>query len=178
MKKSLILLSCVAFLSTKPYARDRQDSIPVALKDVESIDAIIHSLYNVISGPAGEKRNWERMRTLFIPEGRMIAVGKTQAGVATKRVMTVEDYIQRSGPFLETNGFFENEIGRTTEQFGGTAQVMSAYDSRMKPEDEKPFARGINSIQLWHDGKRWWIVNVFWQGETDEFKIPEKYLKN
>lgn len=159
------------------YASDKLiDSIPVNPKDVETVDAIINSLYKVISGPAGEKRNWDRMRTLFIVEAKLIATGKRADGTIGKRAMTVEDYIATSGPNLEKNGFFEREIGRKTEQFGGVVHVFSAYDSKRTLEDEKPFMRGINSIQLWNDGKRWWIVSVFWQSETPDSPIPEKYL--
>ena len=152
------------------------DSIPVNLKDVESVDVIINSLYNVISGPAGQKRNWDRMRTLFIAEGKLMATSKRQDGTMGKRVMTVEDYIATSGPFLEKDGFFEMETGRKTEQYGSVVHVFSTYESKRKAEDEKPFMRGINSIQLWNDGKRWWIVSVFWQAETPDNPIPEKYL--
>lgn len=166
------LISCISMYANVYKA----DSIPVNSKDVESVDAIIHSLYNVISGPAGEKRNWDRMRTLFISEAKMMATGKRQDGTMGKRVMTVEDYVATSGPFLEKDGFFEREIGRKTDQYGSVVHVFSTYDSKRKLEDEKPFMRGINSIQLWNDGNRWWIVSVFWQAETADNPIPEKYL--
>ena len=169
----LISLLCSVQIFAGPTSTD---SIPVNQKDVESVDAIIASLYNVISGPAGEKRNWDRMRTLFIPEGKLMATGKRADGTMGKRVMTVEDYIGVSGPVLERDGFFEREIGRKTEQFGSVVHVFSTYDSKRKLEDEKPFMRGINSIQLWNDGKRWWIVSVFWQSETADNPIPQKYL--
>jgi hypothetical protein len=62
------------------------------------------------------------------------------------------------------------------EQYGSVVHVFSTYDSKKKLEDEKPFMRGINSIQLWNDGKRWWVVSVFWQAETVDNPIPGKYL--
>lgn len=176
MKRIIPLLFAAIFFSGVASAADATDSIPANPKDVESVDAIVAALYNVISGPAGEKRNWDRMRTLFIPEGKMMATGKRQDGTMGKRVMTAEDYITMSGPFLEKDGFFEREIGRKTEQFGSVVHVFSTYDSKRKSEDEKPFMRGINSIQLWNDGKRWWIVSVFWQAETPDNPIPAKYL--
>jgi hypothetical protein len=163
---------CTNIITARPVA----DSIPANINDVESVDAIIHALYNVISGPAGEKRNWDRMRTLFITEGKLMATGKRPDGTMGKRVMTVEDYITTSGPFLEKDGFFEREIGKKTEQFGSVVHVFSTYDSKRRLEEEKPFMRGINSIQLWNDGKRWWIVSIFWQAETPDNLIPEKYI--
>jgi hypothetical protein len=178
MKKFIFFLVLIGWFKVSSNAINPTDSIPVQQKDVESVDAILASLYAVISGPAGEKRNWDRMRTLFIPEGKMIATGKKPDGTFGKRVMSVEDYISSSGPFLEKEGFFERELSRKTDQYGSIVHVFSTYDSKKKAEDEKPFMRGINSIQLWNDGKRWWIVSIFWQSETKDNPIPRKYLDN
>jgi hypothetical protein len=117
------------------------------------------------------------MRSLFIPGARLIPTGPRQSGGFGSRVLTVEDYIERSSPLLEGEGFFESEIARRTETYGQIAHVFSTYESRHKPEDAKPFARGINSFQLMNDGQRWWVVTIFWQGETEKAPLPEKYLK-
>jgi hypothetical protein len=145
--------------------------------DVASVDAIIAAVYDVISGPAGKKRDWDRMRSLFVPGARLIPTGPKPTGGYGARVGTVEDYITRGGPYLESQGFFEKEIARKTEMFGNIAHAFSTYESRHKAEDEKPFARGINSIQLVNDGTRWWVVTIFWQGEDEKTPLPEKYLK-
>ena len=145
--------------------------------DVSSIDAIVAAVYDVISGPAGKKRDWQRMRSLFIPGARMIPTGKNREGVIASTVVDVEGYITRSGNFLETNGFFEKETARRTEQYGHIAHVFSTYEARNKAEDKAPFMRGINSFQLMNDGKRWWVVTIFWEAETPDNPIPEKYLK-
>lgn len=149
---------------------------PARPEDVSSVDAIMKAVYDVISGPAGQKRDWDRMRSLFVPGARLIPTGKAQDGKGMARVLTVEEYIQRSGPYLEKNGFFEREIGRVQEQYGNIVHLMSAYDSKNKLEDEKPFARGINSFQLFNDGSRWWVVTIYWQSETPEHPIPERFL--
>lgn len=145
--------------------------------DVGSIDAIIAAVYDVISGPAGKKRDWDRMRSLFMPGARLIPTGPRQAGGYGSRALTVEDYVTRGAPLFEKEGFFETERARRTESFGQIAHVFSTYESRHAPEDAKPFQRGINSIQLMNDGKRWWIVTIFWQGEDEKNPLPEKYLK-
>ena len=177
-KNILILLVFNGIFLSLSAKELKKDSIPANTEDVKSIDAIIHSLYDVISGDSAVTRNWDRMRTLFIPEGRMISCGVRQDGATRYRVMTVEDYITLNGPFLEKNGFFENELSRKTEQFGSIAHIFSTYQSKHKLADEKPFARGINSIQLLWDGKRWWIVSIYWTGETPANKLPEKYLEH
>jgi hypothetical protein len=151
--------------------------------DVASIDAVITAAYDVISGPAGQKRDWDRERSLFIPGARLIpttkAAGETnQNGTITPQVLDVDGFIERSRDYLEKNGFFEKEIARRIEQFGQIAHVWSTYESRHNENDPEPFMRGINSIQLLYDDNRWWIVTIYWQHESAEDPIPEKYLEN
>src|SRR5262245_1793322 len=137
--KKVTLVAIAFFFYTMAIAGIRIDSIPADPKDVSSPEAIVAAVYDVISGPAGQKRNWERMRTLFVPEARMIPTGKRPSGEGTRRVLSVEDYIINSGPFLEKDGFFETEIGRKTEQFGNIVHVFSTYESKRTLADEKPF---------------------------------------
>lgn len=158
--------------------------------DVATPDTIIAALYDVISGPAGKKRDWDRFRSLFAPGARLIPTSPRRppgtpadAPLTGKeeyvpRALTPEEYIQRSGPFLEGQGFFERETARRTEQFGHIAHAFSTYEGRLKSPDAKPFLRGINSIQLVNDGRRWWIMTVFWEAETERTPLPEKYLKS
>ena|ERR1044071_8101747 len=146
--------------------------------DVASIDAIVTAAYDVISGPAGKKRDWKRERSLFYPGARLIPTaveaGRNDVGLAPQ-VLDVEDYIARAEPLLQ-KGFYEKEVARRVEQFGQIAHVWSTYESRHDPSDPEPFMRGINSIQLFNDGKRWWIVSIYWQHESAQHPLPEKYV--
>ena len=145
--------------------------------DVESIDAIMKAVYGVISGPAGAKRDWDRFRSLFIPEAQLISSGPKREGEGFGyRLLSPEDYVTGAGPMLEKDGFFEQELNRVVEQFGQIAHVFSTYESRRSLDDAEPFARGINSFQLMNDGKRWWVVSIYWTGERPDLPIPKKYL--
>jgi hypothetical protein len=145
--------------------------------DVASVDAILASLYDTISGPAGAPRDWARLRSLFAPGGRLVAVGPAPEGGFRARNMSVEDYIARVAPVFAKTGFYEKEAARTSDSFGQIVQVFSTYESRHAQTDAVPFQRGINSIQLYHDGKRWWIVNLLWRAEDDKLPLPERYLR-
>jgi len=145
--------------------------------DVSSIDAIVHAAYDTISGPAGRQRNWNRFRSLFISGARLVAVVPNHTGGFRTVVLSPEDYIRHDDPYFQKNGFFEREVARRTERFAGIAQVFSTYESRHAADDPKPFERGINSFQLMNDGMRWWIVTIFWQGETSESPIPQEFLQ-
>ncbi len=144
-------------------------------EDVKSMNHILAAMYDVISGPAGQKRNWDRLRSLCVPGARLIAVGHGPNGDVITHAFTLDEYIARATPVLEKEGFFETEIARRTEQFNHIAQVFSTYESR-HAENEKPFQRGINGVQLLNDGHRWWIVSVFWEAETKGHELPRKYL--
>ncbi len=146
--------------------------------DVASIDAIITAAYDSISGPAGEKRNWERERSLYYPGARLIPTAKAGENEdLAPQILDVDGFIARVESFFAEHGFYEKEIARRTEQFGHIAHVWSTYESRHNANDPEPFMRGINSIQLFHDGNRWWIVTIYWQQESSVDPIPEKYVK-
>jgi hypothetical protein len=161
-----------------PAAAGPTSGYQVRAADVQSVDGIVAALYDVISGPAGKPRDWDRMRSLFAPEGRLMAVGARPDGSFVLRGMGVEDYIGRNSKAFATMGFFEREAARTSETFGQIVHVFSTYESRHAADDAKPFQRGINSIQLYHDGKRWWIVNVLWRAEDAHLPLPERYLSS
>lgn len=148
--------------------------------DVASIDAIITAAYDVISGPAGQKRDWDRDRSLFYPSARLIPTSPAPGSVDGKgapQILDVEAFIARVEPYFEKNGFYEKEIARKTEQFGNIAHAWSTYESRNHPDDPEPFMRGINSIQLFYDGNRWWIVNIYWQHEDAANPLPADYAR-
>ncbi len=148
---------------------------PSEQSDTDSPNSIISAVYDVISGPAGQKRDWNRMQGLFSKDARMMAIARSTNGDSKLHVMTVDDYIKQSGPTLESRGFFEKEVSKKTEHFGNIVHVWSTYEARMKKEDPKPFMRGINSFQLWNDGKRWWVTSILWQPEDAANPLPTKY---
>lgn len=183
-------LSRVAALSTAglllvamPSLRAQATPTPAAPtveadpKDVASQDAIVAALYDAISGPAGQKRNWDRFRSLFAPGARLIPTGVGPDGKARIRTMTPDEYATATGTRLEQSGFFEREISRTGETFGNVTHAFSTYESRRTAADEKPFARGINSIQLFNDGQRWWVTSIFWESESPQNPLPDAMLK-
>ena len=144
--------------------------------DVRSIESTINAVYNVISGPKGQPRNWTRMRTLFVPGARLAPIHESGAH-ADVTLLDIDGYIERASKRMEAEGFFEKSIANRVEVYGNLVEVWSTYESRHAPTDPKPFARGINSFQLLKDGDRYWVVQIMWDAETPSTPIPEKYLK-
>ena len=146
-------------------------------QQVTTLDQTIETLYAVISGDAGVARDWNLFRYLFAEDAKLIPYRINENDRLIPDYWSVEDYVKNAGPFLEKNGFFEKEIARRVETFGGLTHVFSTYESFRTSSDTEPFARGINSIQLLHDGSRWWIINIAWQSESESLPIPDKYLE-
>ena len=143
--------------------------------DAVSPEAIVAALYEVISGPAGQPRDWDRFRGLFAAGARLVPAAPRRDGSAPV-ALSPDDYVTRTSDTFSKSGFFEREVSRTADGFGTIRHVLSTYESRRAAADEKPFARGINSIQLMQHGGRWWIVTVMWDQERPDSPIPAKYL--
>jgi hypothetical protein len=144
-------------------------------EDVNSMDAILRAMYDVISGPAGA-RDWKRFRSIFLPQARFTQVGKGPDGGRFVISWNVDEFVRDAGEVFSKEAFYEQAIVNRAESFGNMTQVFSSYESR-HALGEKPFERGINSVQLLNDGKRWWVVSIFWDSERPDNPLPAKFAK-
>lgn len=152
--------------------------------DVKSVDALMAALYDVISGPAGRPRDWDRFRSLFLPDGRLGVIRHAAPAADGKPArtddvvfLTPQDYVDRDAPYFQTHGFFERGIANRVEEFGNLVSVWSTYESRNAADDPKPFVRGINSLQIVKAEGRYWVASILWDDERSGVTLPEKYLK-
>jgi hypothetical protein len=143
--------------------------------DVKSIDAIMHAAYDSISGAAGA-RDWNRFRSLFLPQARFTQVGKGPDGSTFIISWSEEEFIRDATQVFAKDPFYENAIVNKPDSYGGMTQVLSSYESHRVLGD-KPFERGVNSFQLLNDGKRWWVVSIFWDSERPDNPLPAKLAK-
>jgi hypothetical protein len=134
-------------------------------EDVATPESIVLADYEILSGRAGEERDWDRWRTLHAPGARLIPIEKDAAGVVRPSVFSPDQYIESRTALLAANDFFEWETAREERRSGRMAHVWSSYEAARTPRG-KPIRRGVNSIQLWNDGSRWWILSVIWDAEN------------
>lgn len=170
--KIYILIACLA-LGSASFSQDENVDYSI---NTQSIDSTIKTLYSVISGEKGEERDWKLFNYLFHKNAKLIPTGKNPEGIIMARYMTPDDYVKSSGKWLVDNGFHEVEINRVIQNFGHIAHVFSTYESYRSKNDNAPFMRGINSIQMLYDGDRWWIINIYWMQESETNPIPAVYL--
>ena len=194
------LLTSIAMLSSAQQSSPKAQPAPPPLvgsiaahpdwptaknpSDVDTVDHLLTSLYDVISGPAGKPRDWERFRSLFLPDGRLGVIRPDAAATAEKPAtqsdvvfLTPEKYVERDDPYFKAHAFFERSIANRVEEFGNLVHVWSTYESRHAADDPKPFTRGINSIQIVHARGRYWVASILWDDERPGLTLPEKYLK-
>ena len=138
--------------------------------DLAGIDQAIHGVYGVISGPPGQKRDFDRMRAMFAPGATMKAIGPKGLHGGS-----VEDYISRNSAILEKEGFTERELGRRVEVWGGLATAWSAYDGRTA--NGSFHERGINSFQLVKIDGKWLVASILWQEATPANPLPANLTK-
>lgn len=168
MKRLIPLFLIVISSSASSQPKDYSD-------DVKSIDAIIATVYQVISGEPGATRDWDRFKNLFTPDARLIPTRKSESGELIPKPMSPNEYVELFKSRIPT-GFFEKELSRKTEAYGTLVHAFSTYETKEK-NDGPVTNRGINSIQLFKDKNRYYIVNIFWCAESMGFVLPEKYLK-
>jgi hypothetical protein len=147
-------------------------------EDVATIEGIMTALYESTAGPAGQARDWDRLRSICGSETRFLAARPGAEGRSVVFSLTVEDYIMHNRRYFEKGGYFETEVARRVETFGNIAQVWSTYEARRSQDDPRPYTRGINSVQLLRDGERWWVLSVLWDMERPESPIPARYLES
>ena len=144
--------------------------------DVASIESIITAYYDVISGEAGQPRNWDRFHSLFAPEARFVTV-RTVRDRTSSITLTPQQFAEFNQKYFERGGYYEREIHKRIDAYGKVAHVFSTYESRHNLAETHPYSRGINSIQLISNGTRWWIVSIMWDYERpDDNPIPAEYL--
>jgi hypothetical protein len=196
MKTCVLLLALAALLSTPLAAQKSQmpqsppmpqqlpvfsaaelaaKVPPVKPADVNSVDSIMRAVYEVITGPAGS-RDWNRFRSIFLPQARFTQVDKMPDGSFSVISWSVDEFVRDATEVFSQEGFYENAIVNYPARYGNMAQVFSSYESRHAP-GEKPFTRGINSMQLLNDGKRWWVVSIAWDSERPDNPLPAKFSK-
>jgi hypothetical protein len=144
--------------------------------DIASSEAIVAAYYEALSGPAGKKRDWNRFLSLFFPGARLLpAEGKGHTGTMPHS-FTPSKYLYDTESNMLQEGYVLKEIARRGEGFGKISHVWSTYEARHAADDAKPFIRGVNSFELFNDGKRWWIFDVVWQPETTALTLPAEDL--
>jgi len=151
-RRSLVATAAALALALTCHSLNAQQARPA---DVTSIDGIIRAYYEVVSGPAGERADVARDRSLHHPRAWVAIAGADTSGRPVVRVMTLEEYHGSNAPRRQP--FWEWETDRVVQRSGNMAHVWSSYASARSPGGE-PFARGVNSITLFHDGERWWIM--------------------
>jgi hypothetical protein len=142
-------------------------------KDVSTIDGIVKAFYETISGGKGVPRQWGRDRTLYMPDVRYVGMSE-QDGKIRAGIMNHQQYVNGSNEFFVNEGFTEKEINRVVRKFGNIAHVYSTYE--FSTADGKENGRGVNSIELYWDGVRWWISFAAWDEERPNNPIPKEFL--
>jgi hypothetical protein len=143
--------------------------------DVSSIDGMIKAYYEVVSGPAGQPRDWGRDATLYIPGIRFVMIGKNKSGKTDSQSMSHQEFVDGGDASMVVKGFYEHEIHRITHRAGDVAHVLSTSEHTGSPNGPAQ-GRSIDSLDLYWDGSRWWIASAtIWEVAPGD-SLPSEFL--
>ena len=181
---ALLLTSALLFPQSAGKSADPQKPVPhVSIgkvaprpEDVSTIDGMIKAYYEIVSGPAGQPRQWDRDATLYIPNVRFVIISEDATGKATAESMTHQEFVDSSEASIGGKAFYEHEVHRITQRAGNIAHVFSTAERSSSPEG-KAEGRSIDSLELFWDGKRWWITGAnLWDINTAKHPLPPEFL--
>lgn len=130
-------------------------------ENFETLDGLIEAMYGAVSGPAGPI-DARLQRNTYTPGARLIRTSVGEDGFPKKLEMTIDDYLENTRDFFSKNDFYECETTRTVVHCPPFAYVLSEYEGRTSPESDELVLSGVNSIQCFNDGKRWWVSQLIW----------------
>jgi hypothetical protein len=177
MKRTFIaLLSGVLMLAgaRSSMSQTQEPSSAVNCPSTATLDDLIKAIDAGVTGAADKDRTC--FRALFLPEGRLIPLGKNADGGFSPHILTVDGWVEAVKKRGHAN-LYEHQIKVATQVYGHLAHLWSTYETRVE-EDGKVTAdvKGINSIQAVNDGKGWKIQEIMWEAETPTELIPKEYL--
>lgn len=181
MKHLLFLVLILLFSNTlqaqkSKKAKKNESLYIIDSTTVNSLDHVIKTFYKTLSAKKGKERHWKQFKSLFKKEAKLIVSTKHKEDKYEVKYMSPGLYEKNSKTWLKANGFILKEINRRVDNYNNIAQVFSSFESFHSEKDKQPFMRGIYSMQLFNDGKRWWIVNLYWTNENKLNPIPKIYL--
>ena len=170
VKKNIALaLLFVLLLSAGNLSAQKKTGYKLTLADsleVTSITTIITAVYDLISGPAGE-RNWTKFKFLCLPNASFVSTKQTLEGKQEYFQGNIDDYIKLIDPVLKKSDYYENEVERNVQTSDNIANVFSSFESTLFTTTGIVNQRGTNSFQLIYKNERWWIANVLWKNEPN-----------
>lgn len=147
---------------------------PAQADDRADVEATVQAVYDVISGPVGQARDFDAMRDLYLPGAAMGAVSPGEDGQGRGRVITLDDYIERSGPWLVENGFTERPTRTETTIYGELAYVRSAYEG-VNGVTGEVFVTGVNFITLFKIEGEWKIASLLWRSADEDWPVEAAF---
>ena len=176
----LIVASIVSISEAQTSSRTAPEhvkvaSVPARPEDVSTIDGIMKAYYETAAGPAGQPRQWARDRTLYMPGARLVVIMEDEKGKRAARQLTHGEFVDLADPDMVKNGFYEREAHRITYRYADWVHVISTSEARTTP-DGPVTGHGIDNVELFWDGKRWWISYASIVFERPNEPLPKEYL--
>lgn len=140
---------------------------------LETADGVVTEIYDLVSFEAGGMPDWDKVRSMFIPEA--VVVLRTSREATT--VFSVDGFIEDFVNFVERSpagemGFTEKILNMKSMVFGDMAHVLVLYEAHITGS-QRPPTQGVDSFSLIKKDGRWCIAAITNELPTADRPIPE-----
>jgi hypothetical protein len=139
----------------------------------QEIQTVTKQLYSCISFQKGQTPELERLKTLFMADGKLTNNNAEPVS------MTVDQFNHMLNEQVKTGALsqlYEAELWHRTEVFGKVAHRFSTYEVKFDWAATEPSNIGINSIQFVKVDDRWLVNSMAWNEQTETMQVPDQYL--
>lgn len=173
---AVVLAGLIAPASTRAQEPTETPSIEEAAQTPEGL---IEALYRMVSIDPGPEPDWNMFRDVFLDEALLVF---SPRGSQPMRPMSVDGFIQDWRDFwrdaeLETRGFYETIAAMKVTRFGSLAHAFVVFEPRFGEGGPDTRLRGLDSIELAHDGTRWWVAAITTDFEGPNQTIPDDIVR-
>jgi hypothetical protein len=138
---------------------------------LETAEGVVAALYDLVTFDAGTSPDWNRARSLFLPE----AVVVLRTGRETTTQFTVDDWVADFEHFIEQRnvvetGFIEAIVKTVPWVFKDVAHILVLYEAGFPNDERRQY--GIDAFSLVKKEGRWWIAGILNEIPDRDNPIP------
>ena len=134
-------------------------------------EGVVAELYDLVTFDPGTSPDWDRARSLFLPE----AVVVLRTGPEATSQFTVDGWVADFERFIEQRnvvetGFVEAIVKTKPWIFKDVAHILVLYEAGFPNDERRQY--GIDAFSLVKKEGRWWIAGILNEIPDRDHPIP------
>jgi hypothetical protein len=146
------------------------------MRAFDTPESVVAEIYKLISFEPHTSPDWEKVKALFAEEAAVFLRVSEEARTAVSREGLIDLFVASiEKNKLRDTGFTERLVSCKVKAFGAIAHCFAVYESSI-PNESRPRARGVDSIQLIKRNEGWLVASLTNDVSGPGKPIPEEFL--